>query len=91
MRILVYIVYEFHRRTVCGYGRKIVVYGVIVVLLQLGFDWRFTFHYREYRVFRGYGGGRSLVADCCPSGFAKTFFRLTRRFVLADMCIVRQL
>jgi hypothetical protein len=27
---LVYIVYEFHRRTVCGYGRKIVVYGVIV-------------------------------------------------------------
>jgi hypothetical protein len=34
------------------------------------------------------GRGRSLVADCCPSGFAKTFFRLTRRFVLAD---IRQL
>jgi hypothetical protein len=46
-----YIVYEFHRRTVCGYGRKIVVYGVIVVLLQL------SVLLAQGRVFRGYGAG----------------------------------
>jgi hypothetical protein len=82
------ILFMIHRRTVCGYGRKIVVYGVIVVL-QLGFDWRLHSIIGNTEYFVDTGRGRSLVA--VVRGFAKTFFRLTRRFVLADMCIVRQL